>query len=60
MLALFATESVDVTFNGPVNVAPVNAAPPRFARAPEAVEAPVPPAVIDTVFAPDKAVPFPV
>ena len=59
MLKLFATESVLEAFTGPVNDAPVSAAPPKFARAPDAEEAPVPPAVIETVFVPDMDVPVP-
>ena len=41
----------------PVNVAPVRAAPPRFASAPVAVEAPVPPAASGTALIPDSTVP---
>ena len=59
MLVMFAADSVEATLTGPVNDAPVNAAPSRFVNAPDAVEAPVPPAVIETVLVPDSTVPVP-
>ena len=56
---LFATESVLAILTGPVNVDPDSAAPPKFASAPEAVDAAVPPAVMGTVLVPDSVLPVP-